>query len=130
MKPGPWIGCAAQWFAAVVGVYLMAASSLLGYDAMMAANVDRVIGPCVASFAIISAWEATAPVRRLNLLLGLALAIVQPILAIASDGGWASGVNGFVVGLVIIGLALVPYPRTHQFGGGWRGAISAKAPTA
>ena len=82
-------------------------------------------GPSVAAFAIISAWEVTALIRRLNLLLGRALALLQPIF-----GTGTSTVNGMVCGVAIIALSLVPYPATQSFGGGWRSVWSSKQPTS
>ena len=52
----------AQVVNAALGIWLMVAPAVLGYGAPAQAN-DRIIGPVVATFAIVSWWEATRSVR-------------------------------------------------------------------
>ena len=119
-----YIGCAAQWAAAVVGVWLMAASDVLGYGGG-SQTAERVAGPLVAAFGVVSAWEAARKIRFLNVPLAVALIGVTLYF-----GPAAARVNGVICGLVIVGLALVPYPPTHRFGGGWRGVVFPSRSTA
>ena len=111
-----WAGNLACWAAAIVGIYVMFAPFLWDYADTAAATVDRVIGPLVATFAVISAWEATRKVRWLNVPLGLALALS----GLFAGAGTLAWVENLVVGGLIVALALVLYPPTQSFGGGWR----------
>ena len=126
-KIGPtglaWAGNLGCWAAAAAGVYVMFAPHLHDYGRPMAA-VDRTVGPLVIAFAVISAWEATRKVRWLNVPLGLTL-IVAPFVTGAPQVAIVSGV---VSGLVIAGLALVPYPPTQTFGGGWSRLFHDRSP--
>lgn len=119
-SPAPaWIGSITQWIIAGLGIYLMAAPALLGYDGTRAADVDRVIGPLIAAVGLISAWEATRNVRWSNILLAGTLILLAvspwpvptPRLAMISD---------IMAAAAVIGLTLIPYPATQRFGGGWR----------
>ena len=105
----------AQFLSMTLGLWLMAAPYVLGYDEPASLS-DHVIGPIIASLAAIAMWEVTRGLRWLNLLLALWL-IVAP---------WAFGfevpalVNSVLVGLAVAGLSLVRGKVNEQFGGGWR----------
>src|SRR5688572_8181349 len=60
------LAIAAQIIAALIGAYLMAAPAIWGYDGSPASKVDRFIGPLIASFGTIAAFECTRGVRWLN----------------------------------------------------------------
>src|SRR5690606_20916580 len=64
-----------QVIVALVGVYLMFAPWLLDYDGAPE-KIDRFIGPLVASFATMAAWEVLRNVRWINLLLAIVLALL------------------------------------------------------
>ena len=98
----------------LLGLWLMAAPAVLGYAAP-AANVDRILGPVAASFAIIAFAEATRPVRHANLLIGALLVLAPlplgyPLIAAA---------NSIVCGLVMMALSRVRGSIGERFGGGW-----------
>lgn len=104
----------AQIVNTVLGIWLMITPDLLGYRGTARTN-DHIIGPLVATFACIAIWEATRPVRWVNLPLGAWLVVAPLVL----DHGWAPGVNSALCGLVIAGAALIQGEMKHQLGGGW-----------
>jgi hypothetical protein len=108
----------AQVINAALGVWLMAAPAVLGHGGAAAVN-SRVVGPVVASFAIIAWWEATRAVRWVNLPLGLWL-IFAPLAL--GYGAVAPSVNSVVVGALVASLAPVRGRVEGRFGGGWRAA--------
>jgi hypothetical protein len=106
----------AQVINAALGLWLMAAPSVFGYGAPAAHN-DRIIGPVIATFAIIAWWETTRPVARWNVPLGVWLLVAPWVLGY---GTTAAIVNSLVVGLLVAGLAAVRGQyRPERFGGGW-----------
>lgn len=109
------LGCATQWFTALVGIWLMFAPFVLGYEEHAAAGVDRIVGPLIANFSIIAVWECTRNLRWLNLLNALTLLVLPWVLGYPT----AATVNSTLIGLLVVALTFVPYPLTHRFGGGW-----------
>ncbi len=97
-----------------LGVWLMAAASVLGYAGAARTN-EVIVGALAASFAIIAIWEATRPVRWVNVVLGAWLVVA----------GWALGfdtaaaVNSSIVGALMTAAALVRGEVKENFGGGW-----------
>lgn len=97
-----------------LGLWLMVAPPVLGYTGSAATN-DRVIGPIIASFAIIAMAGATRPVRRANTALGGWLLVAPWLLGY----GTAATVNSLVVGVLVIAASLVRGEVKDTFGGGW-----------
>ena len=105
----------AQIINAVLGIWLMAASAVLGYGAPAQTN-DRIIGPVVATFAIVACWEATRPVRRINILLGLWLLAAPWVLGY---GAGPAMFNTLAVGLLVTALSFIKGTVQGRYGGGW-----------
>ena len=116
-KAESWIASSAQWVVAAVGIYLMAAPAIWDFSGA-AADVDRVIGPLVGSFALIAAWECTRNVRWINLVFVavLVLLALSPW-PVATPGG--AIVSDLIAAVLIAALTLLPYPPIGRFGGGW-----------
>ena len=114
-----WIGSSAQWVAAAAGIYLIVAPSLWGYESTRAADVDRIIGPLVAAFAMIAAWECTRNTRWLNLLLAIVLVLLA-VLPWPVETPRVAMISDLVAGGLIILLTCLPYALVMQYGGGWR----------
>ncbi len=95
----------AQSISAALDFWLIAAPAVLGYGGAARTN-DRIVGPLIASVALIAVWEVTRPVRWANIPLGLWL-ILAP---------WLVGFHGVarpasvVVGALVIACALI-HPR-------------------
>jgi hypothetical protein len=99
----------------VLGIWLMAAPAVLGYEGTRAADHDRIVGPVLATFACVAIWEATRPLRWVNLLLGIWLVAAPWLIGSPTT----ATLNGVVVGIVVAALSLVRGRTTHSFGGGW-----------
>jgi hypothetical protein len=99
---------------ALAGIWLMASPAVLDYADPARAN-DRIIGPIVASLAIIAMWEIARALRWVNVILGAWLLIVPWLLGHTSDARW----NSLAAGALVLGFSLVKGERTHPFGGGW-----------
>lgn len=116
----------AQAICTLLGIWLMAAPAVLGYD-RPAATSDWIVGPLIATFACIAIWEATRSLRWCNLPLGVWLLIAPWLFEYSTE----ARVNSMAVGIAVAALACVKGRITEQFGGGWsvlwqRGAGSAQ----
>ena len=105
----------AQVVSFLLGIWLMASPGILGYAGTPADN-DNVLGPVIATFAMIAWWECTRPVRLWNIPLGAWL-IVAPWFLGYDDAQiiWNDSIIG---GLVII-FSLVKGSVDGEYGGGW-----------
>lgn len=111
----------AHLVASLFGIWLMAAPSVLGYGDP-AATVDHVVGPLVASFALIAAWQIARALRWANLVLAGWL-IVAPV-ALGYPG--IAAANSIACGLVVGALSLVRGRPRRSIAGGWR-SLRARA---
>src|SRR5688500_7976224 len=64
----------ARMISAVIGIWLMTAPAVLDYGGA-ARTTDRIVGPLVASIAVIAVWEVLRPARWAVLPLAAALVI-------------------------------------------------------
>lgn len=104
----------AQVLNAGLGLWLMVAPAVLDYGAPAETN-DRIIGPVIATFAVVAWWEATRSMRWWNLPLGGWLLVAPWLLGYAM----APTINSLVVGLLVSGLAFVQGTVEGRYGGGW-----------
>ena len=111
----------AQILATAVGIWLMAAPSVLGYEDRARTN-DLIVGPIVASFACVAIWEVTRSLRWVNVPIGIWMLIAPWLLGYKSE----TLIHSSIVGVVMIGLSLVRGRITHQFGGGWTAVWKTK----
>jgi hypothetical protein len=98
----------------VLGIWLIAAPSVLGYADPARTN-DHIFGPIAASLACIAVWEATRPLRWGNLLIGAWLLVAPFVLGYEQT----ALVHSLLVGAAMAGLALVRGRQRHRFDGGW-----------
>lgn len=99
---------------ALAGIWLTASPAVLDYADPARAN-DRIIGPIVASMAIIAIWEIGRPLRWVNVILGAWLLIAPGLLGHPPEARW----NSLAAGALVLAFSLVKGKRTHQVGGGW-----------
>lgn len=104
----------ARLLTALAGIWLMASPAVFDYADPARAN-DRIIGPIVASMAIIAIWEITRPLRWVNVILGVWLLAAPWPLGHPPDARW----NSLAVGALVVACSLVKGEITHRFGGGW-----------
>lgn len=102
-------------FTIAVGLWLMAAPAVLGYGGI-ASDHDRIVGPMLASFGCVALWEATRPLRWMNLVIGAWMLAAPWLLGFA----WPATLNTTLCALVAGGAAIVRGRIQHRFGGGWR----------
>lgn len=105
----------AQVLNAALGLWLMAAPAVLGYGAPAETN-DYIVGPVIATFAVVAWWEATRAVRLWNVPLGVWLLVAPWILGY---GTIQATLNSLAVGLLVSGLAWVQGTVEGRYGGGW-----------
>lgn len=105
----------AQWVVVFLGIGFMAAPWYFDYAGTLAAGNDRIVGPLVATFAMVAAWEATRHVRRVNIVLGVWLVIAPWVMGHPEEARvWLS-----LGGALIAAFSLVQGRLMHNFGGGW-----------
>lgn len=98
----------------VIGIWLEAASAVLGYGTP-AAHVDRVLGPVAGGIAFVAIWAVAHPIRWATVPVG-ALLVLAPVLGYPLD----AAVSSIVSGLAIVALAVVGGDPRGEFGGGWQ----------
>ncbi|OKL39808.1 SPW repeat protein [Pontibacter flavimaris] len=102
---------------ALLGIWLMASAAILGYsDAKTITDNEHIAGPIIASFAIISWWEATRVVRLYNVPVGLWLLLAPWVLGFDNT---TATVNSMLVGALVTGLSFVKGKIKDVYGGGW-----------
>lgn len=106
----------ARYVNAALGIWLMAAPAVLGFEGSAAATNYRIVGPIITSFAVIAITDATRPARRVNLVAGLSLLVTPWVVGFAST---TATLNAVAVGAVVALLSLVRGPITDEFAGGW-----------
>lgn len=107
----------AEIIVTLIGVWLMAAPDVLGYDNTAAENADRIVGPIVATFGCVAIWEVTRACRWINLVLGVWL-VLAPLFI---DYTYAGLLNTLACGLAIVFLSGLPKGKIRaQLGGGWK----------
>ena len=113
----------AQIINALLGIWLMASPGMFGYSGTGRIN-GVIVGPIIATFAIIAVWEVTRAVGRANVTLGAWLVIAPWVLGYEENV--IATVNEFVVGITIFALAMTRAKTDAKLGGGWRSLIKAK----
>jgi hypothetical protein len=112
----------AQIVNALLGVWLMASPGMFGYSGTGRIN-DLIVGPIVATFAIIAFWEVTRTVGKANVALGAWLVIAPWVLGYEENV--IATVNEFVVGITIVALAMTRTKTRAKLGGSWRSLTKA-----
>lgn len=106
----------AQVINTIIGVWLMAAPSYLAYVSS-GENNCHIVGPVIATFAIVAYWEATRGVRKFNYLPGLWLLLSPWIL------GYESAlpiINDMFCGMLVLVFSSVKGKIEGSYGGGWK----------
>ena len=104
---------AAQFINIALGLWLMAAPAVLDYSDP-AATSGHIVGPLIASIAVVALWAATRSLGRVNVVLGLWL-IVAPVLGYPLP----ALVNSIAVGVAVVATSILAPDAPGQFGGGW-----------
>lgn len=105
----------AQILSAAIGIWLMTAPNVLGYDGA-AADVDHITGPVVTSFAVIALSGCTRAIARFNIPCGAWLLLAPWILGY--DNNISIG-NDVIAGILIVAFSFIKRTTRQQYGGGW-----------
>lgn len=105
----------AQVINALLGIWLMAAPSVLKMEGTAADN-DHIVGPLIATVAITAIFENARNLRLVNVLFGAWLLVVPWVLDFPST---TAIIAHLVTGAVVIGLSLVKGEVKEKVGGGW-----------
>lgn len=111
-----------QIVVALIGVWLMAAPAVLGYEGGTADNAHRILGPLIASFGTVAVFQATRGARWVNVPLGGAVAATALLVFLPSEGG-PMAVNAVLSGALVAGLSLLGGQVSVKTGGGWRAIL-------
>ncbi len=109
----------AQIVVATIGIWLMVAPHVLGYEGTAAADNHRVVGPIVFALAVVSQSYVTRMLHWLEVPLGAWLAVAPLVLVPPARGA----ANAIASGVVVLALGLLPTPRGPGLGGGWRAVL-------
>lgn len=101
--------------AVVLGLWLMMAPAILGYEGAARTN-GRAAGPIMIAVAIISTFGAMRPLRRINVLIALWLAVAPWLLSFTTT----ARVNTLLVALALLAVSVVGGEDVGSYGGGWR----------
>lgn len=100
----------------ILGLWLMAAPALWGYNRLLANNL-YIVGPLVITVAVIALWEVNRGIRRINLLLGIWLIVAAFLFE--APAHWQTYLNA-ATGLAIALCSLLQGKIKGRYGGGWR----------
>ncbi len=104
----------AQVLNTALGIWLMAASAVLGYSGP-ARTSDQIAGAIIATFACCAIWPVTRPWRWVNVPLGAWVAVAPLVLDLPAG----AAVHGVAAGVLVVALACVRGRVRTRFGGGW-----------
>jgi hypothetical protein len=107
-----------QLLGAAIGVGLMAVPGVLSLPRPVA-DAFHILGPLAAAFGAIAASPILRVLRRVQLPIGLGVA-VSPLALGSSPAAIAIGI---IAGVALVAVAFAPGARMERFGGGWRALI-------
>jgi hypothetical protein len=110
----------AQVLNTILGIWLMAAPQVLNYGGPAADN-DHILGPIVASFAIIALSGNTRAVANFNIPLGAWLIVSPWVLGYEND---SARMNDVVSGTLITLLSFFKRSVKQSYGGGWSSLLN------
>jgi hypothetical protein len=105
----------AQIINTLLGIWLMASPGIFNYKSSGADN-NHIIGPIIATFALVACWEATRALRKLNIPLGLWVLAAPWILGYQEP---FPIINDMACGVIVITLATIRGRISGSYGGGW-----------
>lgn len=100
---------------ALLGIWMMVAPDLLGFSKRVSDNA-HIVGPLIATCAIVAMWECTRNVRLFNFPIAVWMLVAPLVLRYDSD---LALMNDYAVAIAIIFLMFVKPRRQYRFGGGW-----------
>ena len=101
-----------------VGLWVMAAPSILDVASKAAANSDHITGPIIVTFATIAINEATRPCRWVVFISGVWLLLAPFVLGFWSTEPKAAA-SDIIAGCLCMTFALFRGKITGTYNGGW-----------
>ncbi|QKZ11317.1 SPW repeat protein [Spirosoma sp. KUDC1026] len=105
-----------------IGIWLMASPAVFQLLKPIASN-EHIMGPIIASIAMIAISESMRDFRYLNVLAGVWLLIAPWVLG---NENTRSILNEMGMGTLVVIMALLGGLRTDEFGGGWQSLFADK----
>tara|TARA_Y100000815_G_C13274529_1_gene474406 strand:+ start:440 stop:793 length:354 start_codon:yes stop_codon:yes gene_type:complete len=105
----------AQIINTFIGLWLMVAPKILGYESVSGDN-GHIIGPLVITFSVVSYWEATRDVRKSNYALGLWLLLSPWVLNYDQN---SAIISDMAAGILLLIFASVQGNIKGRYAGGW-----------
>lgn len=118
----------------VLGLWLMVAPAVLQYasaledpGAVGPAEVDRIFGLLVITFAIMAIWPKLRPLRRVNMALGVLLVLAGAFLPAWMAYTATAATSQIATGAVVLAVAAGRGRVSTRSGGGWRSVETSDA---
>lgn len=112
-------------FGTLLGVWIMFAPSILGFEGTSAEVSHRIAGPVIVTFSTTAWWQVLRGVRGMSVLAGAWLVAAPLFLMHPTPAVW----NSIVTGLAVIGVSSVKGKVDKRFAGGWRSLWSDRDPS-
>ncbi len=106
----------AQIINAMIGIWLMVAPSALHYTTSGAIS-NYIVGPILATFALVACWEVTRVLRKVGIAIGVWLVFAPWILGYSE---MLPILNDTLCGIAAIIFAFVKGEIKSNYGGGWQ----------
>jgi hypothetical protein len=107
----------------LIGVWLMAAPSILNYPRADANNL-YIFGPVIATIAAIAIAESVRDVRLVNFFLGIWIALSPWIIGPVDQ---TVVVNNIISGLAVSSFSIFKGKIRDSFAGGWTGLFTSSS---
>jgi hypothetical protein len=106
----------AQIVNTLIGIWLTASPDVFKYkDSGVDSN--HILGPVIATIAMVACWEVTRGMRKWNVPLALWLVLAPWILGYDTT---LPILNDMICGVIILSLSMVKGKIKGSYGGGWR----------
>ncbi|WP_285057416.1 SPW repeat domain-containing protein [Pedobacter ginsengisoli] len=106
----------AQIINTLIGIWLTASPGIFNYKDS-GADSNHIIGPVIATIAMVACWETTRGLRKLNIPLGLWVWAAPWILGYQDP---FPIINDMACGILVITLAFVRGQIKGKYGEGWK----------
>lgn len=106
----------AQIINTLIGIWLMAAPGVLGHNEP-GSDSNHIVGPVIATAAMVACWEVARATRKVNILLGLWLIAAPFVLAYETI---LPIINDMICGVLVVSFALIRGKVEDSYGGGWK----------
>ena len=100
----------------LIGIWLMVAPGVLGHHEP-GVDSNHIVGPVIATAAMVACWEVTRATRKVNILLGLWLIAAPFVLGYETP---LPIINDIACGVLAVSFAMVKGKIKESYAGGWK----------